>query len=96
MSSSPTLSTTQHPTMHTQVDGLSYRPERISVIAALSHIRSARKSPKNVDAVNVYAFTGRDGIPLHVVYIHHTPGRWHGVKDVIDVYEIPTAALTDL
>ncbi|MCX5074305.1 hypothetical protein OHA84_19405 [Streptomyces sp. NBC_00513] len=96
MSTSPTLSTTQHPTMHTQVDGLSYRPERVSVIAALSHIRSARKSPKNVDAVNVYAFTGRDGIPLHVVYIHHTPGRWHGVKDVIDVYEIPTAALTDL
>lgn len=96
MSTSPALSATQDPTMHTQVDGRSYLPERISVIAALSHIRSARKSPKNVDAVYVYAFTGRDGIPLHVVYIHHTPGRWHGVKDVIDVYEIPTATLTDL
>ncbi|MGW7312656.1 hypothetical protein [Streptomyces sp. NPDC054865] len=96
MSTSPILSTTQHPTVHTQVDGLSYGPERVSVIAALSHIRSARKSSKNVDAVHVYAFTGRDGIPLHVVYIHHTPGRWHGVRDVIDVYEIPTATLTDL
>ncbi|MET9597445.1 hypothetical protein [Streptomyces sp. NPDC006459] len=96
MSTSPALSTTQHPTLHTQVDGLKYRPEPITVIAVLSHIRNARKSPRNVDVVNVYAFTGRDGIPLHVVYIHHAPGRWHGVDDVIDVYEIPTAALTDL
>ncbi|MCP3756288.1 hypothetical protein [Streptomyces sp. TBY4] len=96
MSHSPTLAATQHPTLHTQVDGARYRPERLTVISVLSHIRSARKSPQNVDAVNVYAFTSRDGIPLHVVYIHHTPGRWHGVKDVIDVYEIPTAALTDL
>ncbi|THA37119.1 hypothetical protein [Streptomyces sp. A1547] len=96
MSPSPARSTTQHPTLHTQVDGMNYRPDPITVIATLSHIRSARKSPKSVDAVNVYAFTSRDGIPLHVVYIHHVPGRWDGVREVIDVYEIPTAALTDL
>ncbi|MFZ3498743.1 hypothetical protein ACODT5_36945 [Streptomyces sp. 5.8] len=96
MSSSPALSTTQHPTLYTQVDGVRYRPETITVIGVLSHISSARKTPTHVDAVNVYAFTGRDGIPLHVVYIHHIPGRWHGANDVIDVYEIPTATLTDL
>ncbi|MFJ6798848.1 hypothetical protein [Streptomyces sp. NPDC091268] len=93
---SPTLSTTQHPTLYTQADGVRYRPEPMTVIGVLSHISSARAGVESVDAVNVYAFTSRDGIPLHVVYIHHTPGRWHGVKDVIDVYEIPTAALTDL
>ncbi|MGW7138787.1 hypothetical protein [Streptomyces xanthophaeus] len=96
MSPSPALSTTQHPTLHTQADGFNYRPEPISLIAALSGIRNARKSPKAVDTVNVYAFTSRDGTPLHVAYIHHARGRWTGVNDVIDVYEIPTAALTDL
>ncbi|MDD9378906.1 hypothetical protein M8Z33_20025 [Streptomyces sp. ZAF1911] len=93
---SPTLSATQHPTLYTQVDGVRYRPETVTVIGVLSHISSARGGIESVDAVHVYAFTGRDGIPLHVVYIHHTPGRWHDANDVIDVYEIPTAALTDL
>ncbi|MEU6891537.1 hypothetical protein ABZ934_07000 [Streptomyces sp. NPDC046557] len=83
-------------TLHTQVDGANYRPEPISLYAALSGIRKARKSPKTVDAVNVYAFTSRDGIPLHVAYVHYAPGHWSNVADVFEVYEIPTTALTDL
>lgn len=83
-------------TMHTHVDGRRYRPEPISLDAALAGIRKARRSPKAVDTVNVYAFTGRDGTALHVAYVHFIPGRWSGVNDVIDIYEIPTDASTDL
>ncbi|MBF6046410.1 hypothetical protein GO001_14440 [Streptomyces sp. NRRL B-1677] len=90
--------TTQRPTLYMQVDGLSFRPERISLYAALNGIRAARKNTKAVDTVNVYAFTDRTGTALHVAYIHYTPGHW-GVTDVDDVtavYEIPTDTLTDL
>ncbi|MER0446594.1 hypothetical protein ABR738_18850 [Streptomyces sp. Edi4] len=83
-------------TLLTMVDGRNCRPEPISLYAALTGIRKARKSPTTVDAVNVYAFTDRNGTPLHVAYIHHTPGRWSNVAEVIDVYEIPTDLLTDL
>ncbi|MFK8907563.1 hypothetical protein [Streptomyces sp. YS-3] len=87
---------TRTATMYTQVDGANYRPEPISLYAALSGIRKARKSAKAVDAVNVYAFTSRDGSALHVAYIHYTPGHWWDVNEVFYIYEIPTHALTDL
>ncbi|MCT9087333.1 hypothetical protein N4G70_00440 [Streptomyces sp. ASQP_92] len=87
---------TRPATLFTQVDGRNYRPEPISLDAARSGIRRARASRDAVDAVNVYATTDRDGTALHVAYIHHTPGRWSNVSEVIDVYEIPTDALTDL
>ncbi|MFJ2185931.1 hypothetical protein ACIOJG_35600 [Streptomyces anulatus] len=83
-------------TLFTQVDGRNFHPEPIALHAALSGIRKARKSPKAVDAVNVYAFTSRDGSALHVAYVHYTRGHWSNVDDVFDVYEIPTNALTDL
>ncbi|MFD9629336.1 hypothetical protein [Streptomyces violascens] len=70
---------------------------RLSAYQAAADIRRARRQPKTiVDAVHAYATTDRDGIPLHIAYVHYTPGFWTGVADVIDVYEIPTDALTDL
>ncbi|MER5504165.1 hypothetical protein ABT052_02420 [Streptomyces sp. NPDC002766] len=70
---------------------------RLTAHQASASIRSARRQPGTVvDAVHVYATTDRDGIPLHVGYVHYTPGYWTGVTDVVDVYEIPTDALTDL
>ncbi|WP_336318721.1 hypothetical protein [Streptomyces lavendofoliae] len=83
-------------TLFTHVDGRNYRPEPIALDAALLGIRKARKSPTAVDAVNVYAFASRDGAALHVTYVHFVPGHWSNVNEVFDVYEIPTAALTDL
>ncbi|MEU7163855.1 hypothetical protein AB0A70_04315 [Streptomyces morookaense] len=88
--------TTRYPMLYTQVDGRIYRGEPISLYTALSGIRKARKSPKAVDTVNVYTCTDRTGTALHIAYVHFTPGHWDNVNDVIDVYEIPTAALTDL
>ncbi|MFF4736336.1 hypothetical protein ACFY2W_10645 [Streptomyces sp. NPDC001262] len=88
--------TTWHPTLYTQVDGFTIRGERISLYTALSAIRKARKSLRTVDTVNVYTCTGRDGTALHIAYIHYAPGQWTDIDDVIDVIEIPTAALTDL
>ncbi|MBV1947052.1 hypothetical protein [Streptomyces sp. BV129] len=77
-----------------------HRPERgrrlTAHLAAASIRRARNQSGKVVDAVHVYATTDRDGTPLHIGYVHYTPGYWSGVSDVIDVYEIPTDALTDL
>ncbi|MDX3077309.1 hypothetical protein [Streptomyces sp. MI02-7b] len=70
---------------------------RLTSHQAAAGIRGARRQPsKVVDAVHVYATSDRDGTPLHIGYVHYTPGYWTGVTDVIDVYEIPTDALTDL
>lgn len=70
---------------------------RLTAPQAAASIRRARRQPgKVVDAVHVYATTDRDGTSLHIGYVHYTPGYWTGVTDVIDVYEIPTDALTDL
>ncbi|MFK0104764.1 hypothetical protein [Streptomyces sp. NPDC091217] len=76
------------------------RPEfgrHLTAHAAARCIRGARRMPATaVDAVHVYATTDRDGTPLHIGYVHYTPGYYTDVTDVIDVFEIPTHDLTDL
>ncbi|RFU83268.1 hypothetical protein DY218_28590 [Streptomyces triticagri] len=79
------------------VDDRRAAPCRLTVHQATAAIRSARRvGAKTVDAVHVYACTARNGEALHIAYVHYTPGLWTGVTDVADIYEIPTAALTDL
>ncbi|MFD4999837.1 hypothetical protein [Streptomyces buecherae] len=69
----------------------------ITAHRAAAEIRRARRQPAEiVDAIHVYATTDRTGDALHIGYIHYTPGHWTDVADVIDIYEIPTAALTDI
>lgn len=70
---------------------------RLTTYDATAAIRSARKRPATeVAAVNVYACTDRDGEPLHIAYVQHAVDRWSNVTGVADIYEIPTATLTDL
>jgi len=84
-------------TQYTQIDGRRCSWVRLTAHEAAAAIRRERKQPRKVvDAVHVYATTDRDGTPLHIGYVHYTPGYWSRVADVINVYEIPTAALTDL
>ncbi|WP_327431745.1 hypothetical protein [Streptomyces sp. NBC_01236] len=84
-------------TQYTQIDGRRCGGVRLAAHEAAAAIRRDRKQPgKVVDTVHVYATTDRDGTPLHVGYVHYAPGYWSRVADVINVYEIPTDALTDL
>jgi len=84
-------------TQYTHIDDRRGGGIRLAAHEAAASIRSARRQPgKVVDAVHVYATTDRDGMPLHVGYVHYTPGYWTGVNEVVNVYEIPTDALTDL
>ncbi|QDO42568.1 hypothetical protein FNV62_34595 [Streptomyces sp. RLB3-17] len=84
-------------TQYTHIDDRRSGGIRLTAHEAAASIRSARKQPsKVVDAVHVYATSAYDGTPLHVGYVRYTPGYWTGVNEVINVYEIPTDALTDL
>ncbi|WP_326711662.1 hypothetical protein OG758_22750 [Streptomyces sp. NBC_01474] len=84
-------------TLYPLIDDRLCSARHLTAHQATAGIRSARRQPsKVVDAVHVYATTDREGTPLHIGYVHYTPGYWTGVADVIDVYEIPTDALTDL
>ncbi|WP_328982220.1 hypothetical protein OG258_34510 [Streptomyces mirabilis] len=91
-----TDATAPRPRLYTKVDTHNYPGEPITLIAALSGIHRARNSPEAVDTVYVYPCTDRAGTALHVVYVHFVPNHWSGSADVIDVYEIPTDALTEL
>ncbi|KUN28844.1 hypothetical protein AQJ23_07935 [Streptomyces antibioticus] len=89
--------TTKHAaTLHTRTDGRTYRPEHLSTDTARRLIRRARANRTGVAAVHVYECTDRDGNALHIAYVHYAPDHWSNVTDGIDIYEIPTAALTDL
>ncbi|MFE3578915.1 hypothetical protein [Streptomyces vinaceus] len=70
-----------------------WRPERLSTHTARSCIRRGRR---NAATVNVYETTDRQGTALHVAYVHHGSDLYEGVDFVTDIYEIPTAALTEL
>ncbi|MFD8392932.1 hypothetical protein ACFV2N_27965 [Streptomyces sp. NPDC059680] len=83
-------------TLYTRTDGRTYRPEHLSADTARRLIRRARTNRTGVEAVHVYEFTDRAGTPLHVAYVRYAPDYWSNVTGVIGVYEIPTAALTDL
>lgn len=92
-----------HPTLarcavyYPLIDDRPRNGRRLSAYEAARSVRGARRRPAMaVDAVHVYATTAYDGTPLHIAYVHYTPGYWTGVSDVVDVYEIPTDALTDL
>lgn len=80
-------------TVETLVDGRRFVPERISVHTARNSISGNRRS---ADAVHVYETSDRDGTRMHVAAVHFGPGRWSNVDDVTVIYEIPTAALTDI
>jgi hypothetical protein len=66
---------------------------RISIRDARSGINAARRSKADV---HVYETVDRDGTPMHVAYAHYGPGTWDNVAYSTEIYEIPTAALTDL
>ncbi|MGY0024584.1 hypothetical protein ACVHNB_37170 [Streptomyces sp. YJ-C3] len=83
-------------TLYTRTDGRNYRPERLSIETVRQLLRRARIHRSGVDAVHVYECTDRAGTPLHIAYVRFAENRWSNVRDVIDIYEIPTAALTDL
>ena len=83
-------------TLYTRTDGRTYRPEYISADTARRLIRRARTNRTGVEAVHVYECTDRDGNALHIAYVCYAPDHWSNVTGVIDVYEIPTAALTDI
>ncbi|WP_405530370.1 hypothetical protein OG592_21005 [Streptomyces avidinii] len=70
-----------------------WRPECISLYIALQCIRRGRRSTATV---SVYETTDREGTALHVAHVHYGPERFDGADFVTDIYEIPTAVLTDL
>ncbi|MFC8337585.1 hypothetical protein ACFUJX_11405 [Streptomyces rubiginosohelvolus] len=82
-------------TLYTRTCARQYRPEQLSADTVRSLIRRARKNT-SVEAVHIYQCTDRSGAPLHVAYVRFAPDCWSNVTGVIDVYETPTAALTDL
>jgi hypothetical protein len=82
-------------TLYTRTEERTYRPEFLPADTVRGLIRRARKNT-GVDAVHVYECTDRDGTPMHIAYVRFAPHHWSNVTGVIDIYELPTAALTDL
>ncbi|WP_405636588.1 hypothetical protein OHB53_35305 [Streptomyces sp. NBC_00056] len=82
-------------TLYTRSTDRDFPPEFLSADTVRGLIRRARKNT-GVEAVHVYECTDRTGTPLHIAYVRFAQGRWSNVTDVTDIYEIPTAALTDL
>ncbi|RSS79492.1 hypothetical protein [Streptomyces sp. WAC06614] len=70
-----------------------WRPEAITTFTARQCIRRGRR---NDATVSVYETCDRNGVALHVAHVHYGPGHYSGADFVTDIYEIPTAALTDL
>ncbi|MEU6755416.1 hypothetical protein [Streptomyces sp. NPDC046685] len=70
-----------------------WRPEAISADTARRLIRRGRRSKA---AISLYETTDRQGVALHVAHVHFGPELYDGADFVTDIYEIPTAALTDL
>ncbi|MFE6689714.1 hypothetical protein ACFVFQ_24960 [Streptomyces sp. NPDC057743] len=83
-------------TLYTRADGRTYRPEYLNADTVRRLIRRARTNRTGVEAVHVYECADRDGTPLHIAYVRYALDHWSNVTGVIDVYEIPTAALTNL
>ncbi|RPF33596.1 hypothetical protein [Streptomyces sp. TLI_185] len=83
-------------TLYTRTAERTYRPEHLNADTVRRLIRRARTNRTGVEAVHIYECTGRDGTAVHIAYIRYAPDHWSNVTDVLDVYEIPTAALTDL
>ncbi|MFE4656768.1 hypothetical protein ACFRFJ_08740 [Streptomyces hydrogenans] len=70
-----------------------YRPERLTVHTARGCISAARKG---VETVHVYETTDRDGNSLHIAHVHNSFRYWNNGAFITEIYEIPTAALTDI
>ncbi|MEV5139678.1 hypothetical protein AB0K71_17865 [Streptomyces syringium] len=77
---------------YTTVNGACFLPfpSRMPARSVAPAVRSALKK----HLVHEYDVAARDGSPLRIVYIRHTPGTWSGGEDVIDVYEVPTQELS--
>ncbi|MEO3846344.1 hypothetical protein ABGB09_01635 [Streptomyces sp. B8F3] len=92
------MTTTTKPavTLYTRTEDRTYRPEYLSADTARRLIRRARTNRTGVAAVQVYECTDRDGTALHIAYVRYAPDHWSNVTGVIDIYVIPTDALTDL
>ncbi|MDT0347541.1 hypothetical protein [Streptomyces litchfieldiae] len=73
--------------------GVACGKRSISIRDARAGINAARKYKADVQ---VHETTDRDGTPLHVAYAHYGPGTWDNAAFSTEIYEIPTAALTDL
>ncbi|MER6782719.1 MULTISPECIES: hypothetical protein [unclassified Streptomyces] len=69
-----------------------WRPELVSVDTVWRLIKRYRRANA---AVSVHETTDRDGVPLHVVHVEHGP-IYEATDCCTDIFEIPTAALTDL
>lgn len=82
-------------TLYTRTTDRTYRPEHLNADTVRRLIRRARNN-SGVEVVHIYECTDRDGTPLHIAYVAYAPDCWSNVTGVIDIYEIPTASLTDL
>ncbi|WP_406104722.1 hypothetical protein OG698_21320 [Streptomyces sp. NBC_01003] len=90
-----TATTALAATLYTRSSDRVFPPEFLSADTVRGLIRRARRNT-GVEAVHVYECADRTGAPLHIAYVRFASGNWSNVTDVIDIYEIPTAALTDL
>ncbi|MFD6873192.1 MULTISPECIES: hypothetical protein [unclassified Streptomyces] len=71
---------------------IKWQPEPVSVDTVWRLLKRYRRANA---AVSVHETTDRQGTPLHVVHVHHGP-IYDATDFCTDIFEIPTAALTDL